>query len=273
MPPGNVLMLAEEDNADTTTSPRLEAAGANLDRVFFWPEELDPVKLPSGVDTLAAVVKRYDISLTIFDPIGAYFDASINTNVDADVRRALRPLVSLTQETNMAALCSRHLNKDENKSALYRGGGSIAFTAAARVVWAVGADPKDSSRLVLAVLKSNIGIKPPSLSYSIEGVGNTSRIKWEGQSSCTARDIFARKQYRSSKADDAEHLIADLLAHGPRPEPEVHDACRNAGIGEWSYRKARKNLDVQSSKDGMRDGWLLSLPEGDGEHEGDGEQC
>jgi hypothetical protein len=272
--PGNALMVAAEDNADTIIRPRLEAADANLERVYLWPEDAEPIKFPSGIDTLAAVVKRYDIGLAVLDPIGAYLDENVNANRDADVRRALRPLVALAQETNLAVLAVRHLNKDENKSALYRGGGSIAFTAAARVVWAVGCEPNDPKRLVLAVLKSNIGVKPPALCYSIEGVGTTSRIRWEGESTCTAGDIFGRRSGRSSvKPGEAENLITELLAAGPLPENQVHEACRDAGIGEWSYRKARKNLNIESTKGSMREGWLLSLPEGDGEAEGDGDQC
>jgi hypothetical protein len=270
---GNVLMVAAEDNADTTIKPRCEAAAANVERIHLWPEDIEPIKFPSGIEALAAVVKRYDIGLAIFDPIGAYFDENINTNRDADVRRALRPLVALAQETNMAVLAVRHLNKDESKSALYRGGGSIAFTAAARVVWAVGSDPNDPSRLVLAVLKSNIGPKPPALSYSIEGVDGTSRIRWEGESSCTASELFSRKPQRGGKTSDAKALLREMLSDGPKPETEVWEACEAAHIGEWAYKQARKQLEVKSSKGSMREGWLLALPKGGGFDQEEGQHA
>lgn len=274
--PGNVLMIAPEDNAETTIRPRLEAACANLDRVHLWPESEDPITFPSGVGTLAAAVDRYEISLIIIDPLPAHLDENINANRDADVRRALRPLAAMAQEKNLALLGTRHLNKDESKSALYRGGGSIAFTAAARVVWAVGIDPNDSKRMVLAVLKSNIAIKPPALTYSIEGVGTTSRIRWEGESTCTAGEIFGRRSgggRNGMKTSGAERLLADLLADGQRPEAEVRQACLDAGIGEWAYRNARRKLGITSTKGSMREGWLLSLPEDGGEAEGEADEC
>ena len=262
--PGNVLMAAAEDAIDTTTRPRLEACGANLKRVRYWPELIDPFTLPNGIDRLAAVCRQYDIGLLILDPIGAYLADDINANRDSDVRRALRPLVALAQETNMAVLAVRHLNKDSSKSALYRGGGSIAFTAAARIVWAVGPDPVDPRKLVFAVLKSNVGIKPPALSYSIEGVGKTSRIRWEGESMATANDILGAKVERGGKSSDAATLIADLLASGPKPAQEVEDACAAAGFKSWSYRQARKQLGIKPHKMGMSDVWMLALPEDDG---------
>jgi hypothetical protein len=270
---GNVLMFATEDGEETTIRPRLDAAGANTDRVFFWPIDAEPITLPSCIDTLAAAVKQYDISLLVLDPLGVHLDETVNANRDTDVRRALRPLVALAQETNLAVLAVRHLNKDENKSALYRGGGSIAFTAAARVVWAVGTDPTDPNRLILAVLKSNIGIKPPALTYTIEGVGRTSRIRWEGESTCSIGDIFNRKHQRGVKGDDAERIMRDLLADGCRPEAEVREACYDAGIRDWTYKQARKRLGVTSTKGSMREGWLLSLPEEVGQPEEDGESC
>jgi len=262
--PGNVLIVAAEDGIETTTKPRLEAAGADLERVYFWPEDEPPITFPSGLDALANAIKRFDISLAIFDPITAHLDDTVNANRDSEVRGALRPLVTLAQETNLALIGIRHLNKDPNKPAMYRGGGSIAFTAQARVVWAVGTDPSDPNRSVMAVLKSNIGKKPPSLSYSIEGHGDTSRIRWEGESSYTAHDIFENKRGRGAKCDDAEKLIADQLADGSRPESEVRQRCYDAGVKEWTYKQARKRLGIVSTKGSMREGWLLSLPEEDG---------
>jgi hypothetical protein len=262
--PGNALVVAGEDGAATTTAPRLNAAGANLDRVWIWPEDADLIRFPSGIDRLAAAVSQRDISLIILDPITAYLDEDINANRDADVRRALRPLVVLAQETNIAVIGIRHLNKDSNKSALYRGGGSIGFTATARVVWAVGADPNDPKKSIMGVLKSNIGKKPPSLAYSVESHEDTSRVKWESESSYSANDILGQAKGRGAKTEDAEQYIRELLAAGARPSSEVEKLCADAGFKGWTYKQARKNLGVVSSKGSMREGWLSSLPEEDG---------
>ncbi len=265
--PGNVLIVASEDGISTTTVPRLQAAGANLDRVLVWPELAEPIKFPSGLNTLATAIKQHDIGLAILDPITAYLDDDINSNRDADVRRALRPLVVLAQETNLAVLGVRHLNKDEGKSALYRGGGSIGFTATARVVWAVGTDPSDPNRFIFGVLKSNIARKPPSLSYSIESVDATSRIRWEGESTCSAADIFGRKHERGGKLGDAEQILLSELADGPRREVEIRELCHENGIRDWTYKQARKRLGINADKGSFREGWILSLPEADEAHE------
>jgi hypothetical protein len=258
---GNVLFIATEDNQDCIQRPRLEAAGADLKRVFFWPDEADPLVLPDGIDRLRDAVAAHDISLVVIDPIGAHLAEDINANRDADVRRALRPLSTLAQETGLSVILVRHLNKDASKSALYRGGGSVAFIAAARVAWAVGPDPNDPQRRVLSVLKSNIGPKPLSLFYRIESWETTSRVSWEGESHYTASDIISVPKGRSpDKRQQAESIIKELLANGPRPEREVWEACKSKGIGESCYKAARANLEVITSKNGLS-GWELRLPE------------
>jgi AAA domain/DnaB-like helicase N terminal domain len=266
-PAGNVLMLAGEDGPDTTIRPRLEAVGADLDRVFFWPELSDPISLPSGVERLRTAVEAQDIRLLVIDPISAYLDGSINTNRDADVRRALRPLGMLAQETNVAILLIRHLNKDASKSALYRGGGSIGFIGSARMAWLVANDPEKPDRLVLAINKTNIARRAPSLLYSIESVGGTSRIRWEGESNQTAAQILAVSRHTGGKRADAEQLISVLLASGPKPASDVWAVCEAAGIREATYRAARRELNVKPIKTGMDDGWKLLLPEAELEND------
>jgi len=251
-------MLTGEDSHDTTTRPRLEAAGADLERVLLWPEDDDPLRLPSGVERLAATVANHNIRLLVIDPITAYLDDSVNTNRDSDVRRALRPLVSMAQQHGTAVLLIRHLNKDSSKAALYRGGGSIGFIAAARAAWVVARDPGRAEKFVLAMNKCNVARHPRSIAYNIEPVDGTSRIHWEGECDYQASEILSGQQ-RSGKQSEAEEIIRQLLADGPRAERDVRQACHDAGVGESNYRAARQSLGVKPLKQGVGGTWVLTL--------------
>ena len=77
-------------------------------------------------------------------------------NNDASVRRATTPLADLAQRTGCAILLIRHLNKQGDLKAKYRGGGSIAFTGAARSVLVVEEHPEQPGLMVLARVKSNL---------------------------------------------------------------------------------------------------------------------
>jgi hypothetical protein len=69
---------------------------------------------------------------------------------------------------------------------------------------------------------------------------------------------FARQI--GEKLAQAEEIVRQELAHGPRPEADVRRACREAGLGDASYRAARTNLGVTSTKSTFSGGWQLNLP-------------
>jgi replicative DNA helicase len=257
--PANVLVLTGEDAHDTTTRPRLEAAGADLKRCFLWTSDQEPLQLPNNIDRLAAAVAIHNIRLLVIDPITAYLDKSINSNRDANVRRALQPLVALAQQTGTAVLLTRHLNKDTSKSALYRGGGSISFIAAARAAWVVGRDPRVADQFVLAMNKCNIARHPRAINYRIETAGPTSHIQWQAECDHRPSDILLPRHI-GEKLAQAEQIVREELAHGPQPEADVRRACREAGLGDASYRAARSNLRVKCTKSAFSGGWQLNLP-------------
>jgi hypothetical protein len=68
---------------------------------------------------------------------------------------------------------------------MYRGLGSIDFTAACRSVLMVGFDPDDADTRVVAHAKSNLEKMGPSQSYTIKA----GRFAWAGRSSLSAEDL------------------------------------------------------------------------------------
>ena len=147
-----VIVCAEDDLGDTIV-PRLLAHGADLSRIASVPLERDehghvrPLSLPEHQDRLELAIRQVDAKLLVIDPITAYLSETINTNNDASVRRATTPLTDLAQRTGTAILLVRHLNKSGELKAKYRGGGSIAFTGAARAVLVVEEHPEQPGLL------------------------------------------------------------------------------------------------------------------------------
>ncbi len=188
----------------------------------------------------------------------------MNSWRDHDLRRALRPLARLAEETGVAILSSRHLNKANAGPALYRGGGSIAFTAAARAEFLVAVDPDHSERRILASVKANLAPHQPSLAYRLEGAENgVARIVWGGSSKYTANELV------TTIGDAADQDVVQLavtflreeLGAGPCPTAQVEKAARAEGISRRSLERARSRLGVEARKVGGRDGyWELHLP-------------
>jgi hypothetical protein len=62
---------------------------------------------------------------------------------------------------------------------------------------------------------------------------------------------------------DAEGFLKEQLCDGPRDAKAVEAEADDLGITEGTLKRAKRRLGVVSTKAGM-DGWLWSLPTGDG---------
>jgi hypothetical protein len=271
--PGNVIYLSGEDDAATTLTPRLVAADGDLSRVMLYGTESERITFPSGMPQLTRWVDEYRPSLIVIDPIYAFLDAKIDANNDPKLRTVLAPLAALAQSSGAAMLLLRHLNKKEDNKAMYRGGGSIALTAQARVAWLVGHDPNDRDICILATTKANLGPPPTPLAYRIEGKTveaddgedcPTSRIEWLGErDDVDAQHILVtkRQQGRPTKINDVIECMRELLSNGKRmPSKELLAAvCERCDVSKKTVENARKQAKVQRTKDSFTGGWLCFL--------------
>src|SRR5262249_968363 len=74
------IILNAEDSEEDTLRPRLQALGADLDRVFLLhPGEGlgQPLRLPHQTELLDEALRRTQARLVVLDPIVAFLDPSI----------------------------------------------------------------------------------------------------------------------------------------------------------------------------------------------------
>jgi putative DNA primase/helicase len=274
--PVGVVLLSAEDGLADTIQPRLEAAGADLARVFALTHVPDGgagrlPQIPDDLEYLEAIIRDYAAKLLVVDPLMAYLGQSVNTHRDQDVRRALAPLARLGERTGAAVLSIRHLNKAAEGNPLYRGGGSIGIIGAARSGLLVARDPDDptGARRALASQKSNLAPTPTSLTYVLEPTASgAARVAWQGPTSFTAAALLGQPASTDSRSalHEAMDFLRDALASGPGPVKEVEREAKEAGIARSTLRRAQRELRIKPRKLG-RPGesgqqWVWALPEG-----------
>jgi RecA-family ATPase len=118
---GDVFILSAEDDPSDTIRPRLEACGANLDRVHIIEavhvtiaKRDRPFTLKYDLDPLAEkLVVSPDAKLVIIDPISAYL-SGVNSHKNVEVRSVLAPLAKLAADHGVAVVCVTHLNKGQS---------------------------------------------------------------------------------------------------------------------------------------------------------------
>jgi hypothetical protein len=265
MPDGNVIVLSAEDGGADTIRPRLEVAGANLNRVSLMGPIYDDgehraFELPRDLDKLEAEIRRLNVVLVIIDPLMAYLPSTVNSWRDQDVRRALAPLAQLAERTRAAIVVIRHLYKIPGGNPLYRGGGSIGIIGAVRSGLLVAPDPEDPDIRVLASTKSNLAPKPKSLRFRITGARNDApTIKWLGTSDNDAQELLDGHR---SPMSEAVTFLRRILKSGPKPSKKVKRLARRAGIALRTLDRAKAQLHVKAKKEGFGDDgfWVWYLP-------------
>jgi len=154
-----------------------------------------PVTFPDNAEPVRQAIEETGAVLLIIDPLFSFVSGATDSFKDDSIRRgALSPLKQIAEETEASIVLVRHLNKSQSTRAIYKGGGSIGITAAARSALLIAASPDDDELKVLAQTKSNSGRKADSLAYRIIQSHNDPSIpliRWEGVTTATADELLA----------------------------------------------------------------------------------
>lgn len=270
--PASVVLLSAEDGLADTIRPRLDAAEADVSRIFALRavrsadgEESFPT-IDGSLGAIEEAVRRTNAALVGIDPLMAYLGGDVNSYRDQDVRRAIAPLARMAEETGAAVVLVRHLTKGGGAASIYRGGGSIGIVGAARSALLVAKDPGDEERRIVASVKSNLSKPPASLAYRLETAPNGApRLAWEeGDAGITADELLAAQAPAVECGRPRDHAVAFLaryLSGGPRPADEVIRDGEAEGLSEKTLRRARATLGAVSVKVGFPGSWRWALPE------------
>ncbi len=263
--PGQVIYLTAEDGLADTLRPRLDAVGADASRAYaLTAAHIDGIEVAitlRDLDVLNDALTQTHAALLVVDPVQGFLGSQIDMHRANEVRPVLAGLAKLGEQHNCAIVCIRHLSKANADRALYRGLGSIDFTAAARSVLLAGRDPTDANRRALVQIKNSLAPEGPALAYAING----GRFEWAGLSEMTSAALLARDASDDDRGalDEAREWLADALVEGPRTAKDMQHDARAAGIAAATLRRAQRALGVQVRRTGGVGGaghWEWSLP-------------
>jgi hypothetical protein len=276
--PRGVIIAASEDARDYTIVPRLMAANADLARVSFVDVEMSDgvetaLSLPRDLADLEQRCLDERAALVILDPLLSRLDSALDTHKDADVRRALEPLVTLAGRSATTVLGLIHVSKSASNDPLTTLMASRAFAAVARTVLFVMAEPENERGRLLGTPKNNLGRTDlPTLRFQIDGVKVaetaegpiwTGKLAWAGESTQSIREALESTAIlagdRSATTDAAEWL-ADYLADGKKDWAVIKRDGGKAGHAKDTLRRAKDRLSVVSQTAGFPRRAFWSLP-------------
>lgn len=239
---GPVLIASAEDGIADTIKPRLVSMGADESAIhavdgLFTLDELGFTMLDDYVAETAPV-------LLIIDPLVAYLSGDLDINKANQVRFATARLAALAEKWGLAILAIRHLTKGGSSKAIYRGLGSIDFTAAARSVLMAGANSDDENDRGILHIKSNLAPMGQPVGYELRDGG----FYWKQTCTLTYEAVTAIAD--KGPLDEAVDFLQDMLSTGETLATEVMSQARQAGIAEHTLRRAKEKLQVMLSRRG-----------------------
>jgi putative DNA primase/helicase len=278
---GEALIFSAEDSASDTIKPRLVKLGADVNlvaaprRVHEEHNGKIVKRLFNLVDDLPKLEDelkhRPTARLVIIDPVSAYLggtESHNNAKVRGDV---LGPLSILAEDYDVAIVAITHLNKGDQQG-LGRISGSIAFPAAARIVWMVARDIEDKAKRLMLFGKGNLGPEMTGLAFQIIGDPANSKaqpdLQWiDGDIDETYADFQRRENQKhaggrhNDALDEAMEFLREHLRGGKLPREEVFKAAKGEGISIPTLKRAADRLGILKPRnEGFQSGTSWELP-------------
>jgi len=166
-PLGDVVYCTTEDSLGAVIRPRLEEAGADINRVFTWTaktttdrsdEQVEKELSLHDIDLMTEQIEKMpNLKLIIFDPVTAYLGDG-NANENKEVRPLLEKLLRMSERKKVCVLIVSHLKKGQAQ-AIDSTLGAQAFIAVPRSVYMLQKDPEsdDKNARCLSPVKTNNG--------------------------------------------------------------------------------------------------------------------
>ncbi|MFW9165167.1 AAA family ATPase [Corynebacterium striatum] len=268
--------LNSEDSRAYTVKPRLQAAGANLDNVFFIDVETETgneghLKLPQDTNLLFDELNDQGVKFVVLDAAKSSMDPKLDGYKDDHVRQFLEPLAAAADKYGITVVGLAHFGKAEGKDTGKLLLGSIAWSQIARSVLSAAKD--DDGRLIVSNTKANLarGIvsreahlvsRPVKLSDGT--LTELGAIEWGEFTDTVATELLDRQEMDASGRSEIEAVVLDYLASngGSAPAKEVLKATRAAGLDDNAVKKARGKIGVETKKAGMSGGWVWAIKPG-----------
>jgi putative DNA primase/helicase len=270
----HVLISNLEDDLAAVIRPRLDVAGADLERIHLIPPPAAPV-LPHGLKELERAIRETEASCCFLDPFEAHFTRAPR----AHDRPTLRDVVQLARDTRCAIVAVHHTVKTNTEGTALGaiGGPSGGLTGTARAVYVYGYDPEDEDRRALACAKIN-GVDEPAMlviehetvDYWTEGLDlEAGKLQLVEEVSADARSVLKKGRRRKDRDSECQEWLSQFLAHGldcRRSSREIRAEGSHVGFGWATLRRAGiklKTEKVRVGEPGRTGGghWAWRLPD------------
>jgi hypothetical protein len=272
--PQNVAYVGSEESLEYTLTPGLDAAGADMSRVYFpmlRDDEGQSTRLMSARDEqlLGDWLIDNDIRVLIVDPVMSTISGKVDINRNNEVRAFIEPWARIAERIDGVVIGVAHLNKAPTGDVVAGINGSSAFGEVARSVFGFAKDPDSEDGLrVMSQAKNSTGPEDLSLAYRIDtvtvtnddmGRSEVAKFVLLGDSDRNVGDVLAGIA-DSVDGDTVIWLRDYLIVNGRTASKVVKNDGRSAGHSADAVKRAARKLRVAVQREGFPSESYWDLP-------------
>ena len=262
--PENVLVLSAEDSWSYVLRKRLEACGADLDRVsFISPEDERFVDLNFNGDLLKGVIETNRPDAVIFDPLQAFVPENLRMGDRNAMRKCFSPLIGYGEQYKLSPIIIAHANKQSNVWGRKRIADSSDIWDASRSVLMVGTTAEEGVRYI-SHEKSNWGRLGSTVLFTLEDCVPTFKC-YSAKKDKDFIEADARNRNIRPVVEDAKEFIIDTLKErGQMEVSELDELAKVTGISPHAMKEAKTALKKDHTTHTWSIGfkpkkWMLAL--------------
>lgn len=268
--PADAVLIATEDGWEDTIRPRLEVAGADLDRLHVLCVEEDGTGTPTFPDDMS-VLQDNEIapSLVVVDAWIDTVAGGLQVKDAQKAREAVGPWKKYAAKTGAAVLLVTHTNRQESQDIRNTYGLSGALRQVARSSMYALEDP-DTKALLVGPDKSNLGAKGVAHRFVKTPVehfqptagsdGTVALLESIGDDERSIQDVLAAQvgaAKPTAKTEEMDLWLEVELHDGPVAVADLEAKALAEGYSTDQLRGARKRLNAKARKVGNK--WEVSL--------------
>lgn len=250
--PTNIIYQTAEDGLADTVKPRLEAAGADCEKVLVIDESDKALSMSD--ERLEEAIIKTGAKVLILDPIQAYLGGGIDMNRANEARDMTKRLGALAEKYKCAIILIGHMNKASGNKAAYRGMGSIDFFAVARSVLLVGRVEEEPDIRAVVQIKNNLAEFGHPKAFQLSDGG----FQWIGDYEITADEVLGGIPPKANKLEQAKRMLRELAeTSNVVKSNEIFDMAEEHGISKRTLENAKRDLGIKAKK--INQSWYWEL--------------
>jgi hypothetical protein len=268
--PADAVLIATEDGWEDTIRPRLEVAGADLDRLHVLCVDDDGTGTPTFPNDMS-VLQDNEIApgLVVVDAWIDTVAGGLQVKDAQKARQAVDPWKKYAAKTGGAILLVTHTNRQESQDIRNTYGLSGALRQVARGSMYALEDP-DTKALLVGPDKSNLGAKGVAHRFVKTPVqhfeptagsdGTVALLESIGADDRSIQDVLAAQVDAARpmpKTDEIDLWLKVELFDGPVPVADLEAKALAEGYTADQLRGARKRLNAKARKVGNK--WEVGL--------------